>query len=168
MPQPKSLPESSHANLPAAPESQNAREAVPEATHALLALFSERLAEVKFPGIDAAELERLAGRSMEFATEVSALEEALEQVRSQLANARIELEAAARRGLGYAKVYAEDDPELLRGLDAIRLGVRARGRPPGSKKKRMPKLPTEGDPKDAAKNESGMSSPAVDAEGQAA
>ena len=88
---------------------------------ALLELFDAELEKVKFPGVDGDALQQTAEKVDEAAAEVARAEEALEAARMQRSEADEALLGLAQRALAYAKVYAEDQPELAAKLDALAL-----------------------------------------------
>jgi hypothetical protein len=107
-------------------------------------LFHGELAQVQFPGLDAKVLDTAAARIEEARAEVRRCEGELEAARALLAGAQEEALGKGQRALAYARVYAQDDSELLARLDGIALTTgtapvasaapapRKRGRPPKS------------------------------------
>jgi ElaB/YqjD/DUF883 family membrane-anchored ribosome-binding protein len=103
---------------------------IPQSVRAVLDLFATELAELRFGDLDAALLTRLA-------EEVGAAEGAVAQAEAALAAARTRLHEGhdalllqAQRALAYAKVYAEENPDLAQSLELIslpRVGVSVRG-----------------------------------------
>lgn len=111
----------------------------------LLALFDEALPEVAFPGVDAASLAALATRVRTQTERTAAALSELEAARAELSGARSELRDAAKRALGYAKVYAEGDPELSERVKAIKLSERKLAPPsrrPRKKRKSKSDVPS--------------------------
>lgn len=122
--------------------------AIPEPLKALLGLFDTDFADVKFPDVDAQTLAAAARSVLSAAQCVSEAEAALEKARGELHEQQEALLQKAQRALAYAKVYAEDSPELTEKLQLISLPrsqrkaraeapagaevapVRRRGRPP--------------------------------------
>jgi len=88
---------------------------------ALLELFDAELERVKFPSVDAEALQEAANHVDEAAAEVARAEEALDAARKRRSEADDALLGLAQRALAYAKVYAEDQPELAAKLDALSL-----------------------------------------------
>jgi ElaB/YqjD/DUF883 family membrane-anchored ribosome-binding protein len=111
---------------------------------ALLALFESELKSVKFPEVDGAVLAQAAQRARDGAEAVTRAEAALEVARGALAQAQESLLQKAHRAQAYARVFAEERPELAQRLEAIVLprprlratdsatppAPRRRGRPP--------------------------------------
>jgi aminoglycoside phosphotransferase len=88
---------------------------------AVVELFTEDLAGVRFPGVDAESL----GQSVEVvrarATDVDAMRAALDEAKSALAAAQADLRGLAARGLAYARVFAAGDESLAARVDAVAL-----------------------------------------------
>ena len=72
----------------------------------LIEVFTENLAEVQFPDVDAGRLAELAGVVRDKAADLARLSEQMAAARQALDEAQDELRQTARRGLAYAKVYA--------------------------------------------------------------
>jgi hypothetical protein len=87
----------------------------------LLDLFATDLAEVKFPALDRAVLTETAAQVQIAAAELQQAEAALEVARSALSEHQELLLQRALRALAYARVFAEDRPELSSKLEAISL-----------------------------------------------
>ena len=108
----------------------------------LLHLFQTELAGVQFPGVDATVLDAAAARIGAASDDVRRAEPALDAARAALTAAQDDAVQKAQRALAYARVYAQDDAELLARLDAVALAAgpaspppaapRRRGRPPKS------------------------------------
>ena len=114
---------------------------------AVLRFFQEVLADVRFPGLDAAVLTTAAAKVREADAEVARCALALEAARAGLAHAQDALCAKSERALAYARIYAEDDPALRAQLDAIGgppddaaspAPQRRRGRPPRAASQPVP------------------------------
>jgi hypothetical protein len=98
------------------------RTAVSDPIRQLVTVFAEDLSDVLFPEIDAQMLASLV-RCVETRAETLAQAEAdLAAARQAHAQAHAELLRAADRGLGYARVFAADDPKLSAKLADISLG----------------------------------------------
>jgi hypothetical protein len=127
----------------------NATNDTPAGLDNLLRLFHSELAAVQFPGVDARVLDAATERVHEAACEVRRCEAELEVARALLADAQEEALQKGRRALAYARVYAQDTPDLLARLDAVAINgaaatpsvsvtsappmaPRRRGRPPKS------------------------------------
>lgn len=96
-------------------------DAISPALQALLELFNQELARVKFPDVDGEVLGEAAARVREKAEEVARAQAALEAARQGLYEAQELLLQKGQRALAYARVYAEDDAELSAKLDAVGL-----------------------------------------------
>lgn len=109
---------------------------------ALLRLFHEDLAEVRFPGLDTAVLAAAAAKLRDAEAEVQRAALALEAAQATQRDAGAALAGKAQRALAYARIYAEDHPALRARLDALdaldapvaaadaQPAARRRGRPP--------------------------------------
>lgn len=127
---------------------------LPPPVHAVVELFKGPLAGVRFADIDAEGLGNLAAEVEAATSEVQREEERLAELRHGLAQRQEALLSLAQRALAYARVYAEDDEELLEELNRIVLPRAAKPRKgaPG-------KASTRG----AARAELGAEEPAVSA-----
>jgi len=96
-------------------------DAVPLPIRAVLDLYADELAAVKFPDLDATVLRAAADAAIERADDVARAEAALEEARVGLAVAQEGLLLKAQRALAYAKVFAEDDAALTAKLEALTL-----------------------------------------------
>lgn len=92
---------------------------IPTAVKELLALFEGPLAEVRFPDVDGDALREQAASVDSAVKEVEAAAAAWAEAK-RLVDARLEmLLQKAQRALSYARVYAEDKPELDAQLAAL-------------------------------------------------
>lgn len=91
------------------------------AVQELLELFEGPLKQVQFPGVGDGTLGELAEGLERATTEVARLETLLTSARSTVDEQRQSLLARCQRALSYARIYAEDAPELREQLDRIRL-----------------------------------------------
>ena len=115
--------------------------AIPLELRGVIALFREQLDGVAFPDLDTARLTQLGDVAVRCAHDVVAAERAL-RVAEQAAEQALEsLRAGAKRGLAYARIYADAHPDravILAAIDALATPARAatteprrlRGRPP--------------------------------------
>lgn len=94
---------------------------LPQPLQAVVALFEGPLAGVRFADIDAGGLSKLAGDVTNAATEVEQQEAKLVELRQGLAQRQEALLGLAQQALAYARVYAENDEELLAKLNDISL-----------------------------------------------
>jgi hypothetical protein len=88
---------------------------------ALLELFVGELALVKFPELDAEVLRDAAGQVSSRSEALARAEAAVERARVELGEAQETLQQKAQRALAYARIYAEDQPELAGKLEDITL-----------------------------------------------
>jgi len=100
--------------------------AVPPSLQAVLELFENELAHLKFPDLDRAVLEAAADRVEAQAAALRQAEAALLATRDALQDSLDALQHKCQRALAYARIYAEDDAELSSKLDAVEI-TRARG-----------------------------------------
>jgi hypothetical protein len=132
-------------------------ESIPAAMTALLDLFGTELAQVRFGELDGAALDTAAGEVREAARELAQAEALAEAARGALEAARERLLQKGQRALAYARIYAEESPELAARLDTIALvceprrgeptasalvepTARRRGRPPRTASATTPTL----------------------------
>lgn len=104
--------------IPTASESESA---IPSGLENLIRLFESELARVAFPGIDAAVLTAAADRVRAAAAEVARCVAALDVARAELNSMKDELATKGQRAMAYARIYAEDLPELQERLDSLTL-----------------------------------------------
>lgn len=95
--------------------------AISDPLKALLGLFDGDLRELKFPDVDAQVLTTTARAVVAAAESVAEAEAALEAAREELQRHQDALLHKAQRALAYARVYAEEQPELLEKLALITL-----------------------------------------------
>jgi len=95
--------------------------AVTASIQAVIDLFDDALAEVRFADLDAARLKALAGEAESAAVALAAQQAALEAARATLAERQEALLVQAQRALAYARVYAEHDAPLTERLNGISL-----------------------------------------------
>ena len=95
--------------------------AVPSSLQAVLELFDGELSHLKFPDLDHAVLQAAAERVEEQAAMVRQAEATLLAMREALQDNLETLQHKCQRALAYARVYAEDSPELLSKLETVEL-----------------------------------------------
>lgn len=115
--------------------SAGAEAAIAPSLQAVIELFDTELGQLKFPDVDQAVLREAAERVLAQTESVAAAEHALAVAREGLGDAQELLLSKCQRALAYARVYAEEDRELSRKLDAITL--------PRSRAKAAPASPSE-------------------------
>lgn len=86
---------------------------------ALVELFKNELAAVTFPGVDGAMLEQLIGDVQRNTHAVVQAEAAVEAARAALRDSEEALAVKSQKALAYARVYAEDRPEIAAKVDVV-------------------------------------------------
>jgi hypothetical protein len=104
-----------------------AENTISPAIASLLELFRTDLEEVRFPDVDLPSLEASADEVRSASSEVSRAEQALTAALKGLSERQEALHHKSLRALAYARIYAEDDAELLSRLEAVQLARPARG-----------------------------------------
>ncbi len=94
---------------------------VSPAIESLIELFRTELGEVRFPDVDGESLASVASEVRDASTEVARVEEALSAAMRELAQRQEALLQKSHRALAYARIFAEENPELLARLDAVQL-----------------------------------------------
>ena len=95
--------------------------AVPSSLQAVLELFESELSHLKFPDLDRDVLAAAAERVEEQAASLRQAEAALLAMREALQDSLDALQHKCQRALAYARIYAEDSPELLSKLESVEL-----------------------------------------------
>ncbi|HMI84547.1 MAG TPA: hypothetical protein VK550_10660 [Polyangiaceae bacterium] len=96
-------------------------EPIPSAVQEVVDLFVSELASLKFGDLEPASLAAASEEVRAIAADVIRAEAALENTRAVLAEKRDALLQKAQRALAYARVYAENQPELAARLERIAL-----------------------------------------------
>lgn len=104
----------------------NENDPISPALRALLELFTTELAEVRFPDMSGQVLEDAAAQVKASAEAVARAQAALEVARQGLQESQDAMLQKGQRALAYARVFAEENPELNAKLDAIHLPRAAR------------------------------------------
>ncbi|WP_342377950.1 hypothetical protein NVS55_01390 [Myxococcus stipitatus] len=99
----------------------NENDPISPALRALLELFTTELAEVRFPDMSGQVLEDAAAQVRAGAEAVARAQAALEAARQGLQDSQDALLQKGQRALAYARVFAEENPELNAKLEAIHL-----------------------------------------------
>ncbi len=97
----------------------------------VLELFGDALDGVSFPDIDREVLQAACDRLGTARTLVAERQAALDEAHAEVEREREALHKLAGRALGYARIFASEDPELLERIEAIS--------PPGGRPKRRKK-----------------------------
>jgi hypothetical protein len=116
-------------------------------TDAVLTLFAEDLASIKFPDVDSASLLAAADDVARAQDALAACEAELQAAHTLLAARRDVLQQKAARALAYARIYAESNEALREKVDSIWLArsTTPSGRPvevvpPAKRRGRPPKI----------------------------
>lgn len=96
---------------------------IPPAAQLVLDFFDNELVDVQFPGISQATMQAAAENVEALAEEVERAEAALAAAQQTLGEGQELLLLRCQRALAYARVYAAEDDELSRRLQAIVLGA---------------------------------------------
>jgi hypothetical protein len=108
---------------------------IPESIRAIVNLFGDPLAEVRFPDVDGERLLAAVSEVEQRSAELQHALEAVQAARAELEASQAELHDLARRAHAYARVFAEGDTELSEQVAGIKLDEqvlapkRKRGRP---------------------------------------
>lgn len=105
-------------------------EPVPPDIIEFLSFFEDSLGALQFPDVDGTSLRALADGVCERARDLQAIEAQARTAREALEEAHATLRRAAQRGLAYAAVYADGDPELSERIAGLSLG-KSLGKGPG-------------------------------------
>lgn len=100
------------------------RDPVSEPIATLLDVFEARSEALRFPEVDHQTLLTQAEGVRQAAAELQRCEQALAEARRVLDEQQEALLARAERGLAYARVFAQDDPELHEALGELELQPR--------------------------------------------
>ena len=94
---------------------------IPSAVQEVVDLFVRELASLKFGDLEPTSLAAASEEVKAIAADVIRAEAALESTRAALAEKKDALVQQAQRALAYARVYAENQPELASRLERIAL-----------------------------------------------
>lgn len=103
-------------------------EDLPAPLRELLALYAERYADVRFPGLDLAALESSAEDVEQAVAKVVQAQAEVDALRERVRSAELELTQKAARALSFLKVYVEGDESAYARLDALTQALLARPR----------------------------------------
>ena len=92
---------------------------IPPSVKALVDLFKNELSAITFPGVDGALLEQLAGDVQKYTEAVIKAEAAVEAARAALRESEEALAIKSQKALAYARVYAEDRPDIAAKVDFV-------------------------------------------------
>ncbi len=99
--------------------SMDVADPIPPSVQALMDLFEKDLAEVSFPGVDMVTLKQVITDVRKHTKAVTEAEAALEKARTALRESEEQLSTKTQRALAYARVFAEDRPELLAKVTSV-------------------------------------------------
>jgi hypothetical protein len=118
-------------------------DAVPMQLREVIALFAGPLAGIAFPDIDAALLGRHAEALRTAARDLDRARAAVDDAQRRVVDRTAELAAAGRRGLAYARIYADAHPELAlaAAVTAIEIAPILAAAPPPARRGRPRKHP---------------------------
>jgi hypothetical protein len=105
---------------------------IPESVRAVVNLFGEPLAGVRFPDIDRDRLLAAVAEVEQRSTDLQRALAAVQATRAELEASQAELHELARRAHAYARVFADGDPELAERVAGIAITEQA----PSPKRKR--------------------------------
>jgi|GEM_PF-2347971 len=131
------------------------------AVRTLLQIFQDDLDDVRFPDVDSAVLQQLCDDVGAQAEALHQAQLAVEQARQTLSDAQGQLEKKAKQALLYARVYAEDDTDLLERLADVSLGDKRKTSKTKSTKAKAPKTPKKRKAKSDAMPDLLSAAPAV-------
>ena len=94
---------------------------IPSSIQTLLEIFESELASVKFPDVDKKVLDAAAEVVKARAEEVARAEATLDAARAALLESQDGLLQKGQRALAYARIFAEENPELSARLDTVQL-----------------------------------------------
>ena len=97
-------------------------------------LFASELSHVSFPGVDRAILEQVVIEVRTHTEAVAKAEAALEAARAALRDSEETLSSKTTKALAYARVYAEDHPDIRSKVDSVARIAGATSSPPGPSK----------------------------------
>lgn len=106
---------------------ENSESPVSSQIQAVLDLFEGELAALKFPDVDSEVLNEAAEAVKKHAEALARAEQVVQGARASLQECQDQLVHKCQRAIAYARIYAEDNSELLRRIDGI--SVPKNGRP---------------------------------------
>ncbi|MRG95528.1 hypothetical protein [Polyangium spumosum] len=107
---------------------------IPPSVQALMDLFASELSHVSFPGVDRAILEQVVTDVRTHTEAVVKAEAALEAARAALRESEETLSSKTTKALAYARVYAEDHPDIRSKVDSVARIAGVSSSPPGPSK----------------------------------
>jgi hypothetical protein len=107
---------------------------IPPSVQALMDLFASELSHVSFPGVDRAILEQVVTEVRTHTEAVAKAEAALEAARAALRDSEETLSSKTTKALAYARVYAEDHPDIRSKVESVARIAGTTSSPPGPSK----------------------------------
>jgi len=104
---------------------------IPPSVQALMDLFANELSHVSFPGVDRAILEQVVTEVRTHTEAVVKAEAALEAARTALRDSEEALSSKTQKALAYARVYADDHPDIRSKVDSVARIAGVASSPPG-------------------------------------
>jgi len=104
---------------------------IPPSVQALMDLFASELSHVSFPGVDRAILEQVVIEVRTHTEAVAKAEAALEAARAALRESEETLSSKTTKALAYARVYAEDHPDIRSKVESVARIAGVTSSPPG-------------------------------------
>jgi ElaB/YqjD/DUF883 family membrane-anchored ribosome-binding protein len=92
---------------------------IPPSVKALVDLFKNELSAVTFPGVDSALLLQLLADVQKYTDAVIKAEATLDAARTALRESEEALAVKSQKALAYARVYAEDHPDIAAKVDFV-------------------------------------------------
>lgn len=114
-------------------------QALPIEALQVIELFQAQQDALRFPDVDADSLARSADSARVAAQAVADAEKALLSAQNKHREATDRLMRDAKRGLAYARIYAEDDPELMEEISELSLARPRKRDGQGSRLKKRPR-----------------------------
>jgi hypothetical protein len=102
---------------------------LPSFVHALLQVFEGSLRDVRFPDADGEALKGAVTAYQTAQATVASAEMNLQSARTHLNEADTALARMSQRALSYARIYAQENPELLASLPVAKSVVGRNGAP---------------------------------------
>lgn len=115
---------------------KNSPDFIPSAVMDVINLYTEELAEVKFPDVHKGLMEELVEKVQAGSERVEEARVKLEEARQDLTEQQEELKKIAEKGLAYARVFSQGNPELEEKLKNIKLGPEEKEKTRKKRKKR--------------------------------
>ncbi len=109
---------------------------IPPSVQALMDLFASELSHVSFPGVDRAILEQVVTEVRTHTEAVAKAEAALESARAALRESEETLSSKSQKALAYARVYADDHPDIRSKVESVARIAGVSSSPPAPQRER--------------------------------